>query len=415
MTKSVSIVILSVICVIALFFGVCSCLPGGLEYGEYGIYNSAINLIQCDDMFGDSVVATYKVKLDEGANLDDVLSVIRSRLSKMYGRYFSNVIDNADGEIVITVSKTANENKTSESTILAAVTTTGKVEILTEQTYAEDKVVLSSEHVKRASVQKYADGASAFHIVELRLTKEGQAIASEKLTASTSGWSAYLAIDETVTYGVVYNSNGVLQVYTGSDEDCQRLAGLIKSGPLAAKLTSVDTTDKNSVGGLVFAIIMAALILGSWIFYIVRYGKLSVAAIVSQLVVVVAFIMFAGLVYFNMLNLVSAIGIVLGYCMMSAFTILTFDKIAVKSDFKKTYASRRHNAFLDMNILNLIVHAIVLVLGAVLWLIPTGVTAPLGNALVYAAVLSFIATMGLNRLFTAFNLGLDDENGSERK
>lgn len=46
MTKTLSTVIICIVCVIALFFGVVSCLPGGLEYGNYNEYNAPINLIR---------------------------------------------------------------------------------------------------------------------------------------------------------------------------------------------------------------------------------------------------------------------------------------------------------------------------------------------------------------------------------
>lgn len=410
MTKSASIAILCVICAIALVLGVFACLPGGLEFGEYKIYNSPISLIQGDSMFTDSIVATYKVKLDDEADINDVVSVLKSRLGDMYGRYFCNVAEE-NGVISITVPKTVNESKTSEMSILSNVISTGKVEVLTESTYAEDDVILSSEHISRTSVQRYASSGSTYYIINAKLTKEGKAIAEEKLSVSTSSWSAYVAVDGTVRYGVAYTSNGTLQIYASSDADAQYLTGLIKSGSLGAKLTSIDTNDATTLGGLILEIAFAAILLGSWIFYLVRYGKLAIAPIVSQLVAVVAFIWFAGVVYFNLVNIAAVVGLVLGYALVSCFTVLTFDKMKAYLQ-EKTVSASRYKAFTEMNKWNCIVHAIVLVVGVVLWLIPTGVTAPLGNALVYCTVLSFVVTMGLNRLFASFNLGLE---GSKSK
>ena len=127
--------------------------------------------------------------------------------------------------------------------------------------------------------------------------------------------------------------------------------------------------------------------------------KMSLAVVLSQLIAVTVFIIFAGLVYFNLLNVASAIGILGGYVLMSAFSCVVLEGIKGYAD--RPFASAKHLAFRDANKRNVIVHAIVLVVGIILWLIPTGVTAPLGNALVYGAVLSFVATMGLNRLFAA--------------
>lgn len=418
MTKSASIAIICVICVIALFFGVCSCLPGGLEYGEYNVYNSAISLIQGDSLFSDSVVATYKVKLDEDAKAQDVISVLRSRLGDMYGRWFCSVTEK-DGVLTIKVPKTTNKDNVSEASILSDVTATGKVEIVNATTYSSESVVLNASHVKSMRIQKYTSGAMVYNIVNMKLTKEGKEIAAKKLSSSTTGAGAYLAIDEVVygnDYSIAYDANGTLQVYTRSESECQRLVGLTKSGSLGAKLTALDTEEVSSIGGLVFGIVCAVIILGSWIFYAARYKTLAIAPVLSQLVAVTIFIMFSGYVYFNYLNIASAIGILLGYGLMSCFTCLALEKIRSYAADDKTFASARYRAFSENNKWNCIVHAIVLVVGIILWLIPTGVTAPLGNALVYTAVLSFVVTMGLNRLFTSLVAPLvaDAERGNRK-
>ena len=142
---------------------------------------------------------------------------------------------------------------------------------------------------------------------------------------------------------------------------------------------------------------MGVILLACWIVLIVRYKVAGFALALSQLVAAVAFIMFSGMVYFSMLTIASAVGIVLGIALMMTFSVIMLEKIrSYRKD--KTYASARHRAFADCNKWTLIVHAIALVLGVVLWLIPTGVTLPLGNALVYGAVLSFAVNMGLGRL-----------------
>ena len=399
MTKTLSTVIICIVCVIALFFGVVSCLPGGLEYGNYNEYNAPINLIQGSSLFNDSIVATYKVKLDEDANINDVVKNIRSRLSDMYGYYFSNVKVNGD-DITVQVPKTANGENTSAATILSNVTAVGKVEILTESTYSADKVILTAEHVKSMTLRNYSSGANAYYIVNMNLTKEGKEIAAENLTPTSYGYSAYLAVDGTVSYAIVYDTNQVLQVYTTSKADARWIKGLTQNGALTATLTSVGTEEVSSHGGLIFALVMAVIVVACWIFLIARYKSAGFATVVSQLVAVVAFIMFSGMVYFAFLNIASAVGIVLGYALMMVFTVLVLEKLRTYSA-EKTFASAKYRAFQENNKWNLIVHASVAVLGGILWLIPTGVTAPLGNALVYCAVISFVATMGLNRLFAA--------------
>ncbi len=405
MSKTASTVVYIVIFVLALFFCVGSCLPGGLSLGEYDKYNSAINLIQGDGMFADVQQTAYKVKLDEDANINEVAATIRARLSDMYGYYFSKVEVN-DNTIIVNVPVTANEEKTSATSILSSVTRTGKVEFVTEQQYSSDKVVLTGEHVQKMSTQRYSSSTSSVCIINVRLTAEGKELAAKKLTASESNFTAFVAIDEAVQYGALYDGNNTLQIYTSNKAEALMLKGIIANGALGASLVEVPVDLENESNivksnlGLIFAIAMAVVVLASWVFYLVKYGKASWAVILSQLIAITVFIIFSGLVYFNLLNIASAIGILAGYVLMSVFSCTVLKKIKAYAT-EKTFATARHKAFQESNKWNLIVHAIVLVVGIVLWLIPTGVTAPLGNALVYTAVLSLAVTMGLNRLFTA--------------
>lgn len=405
MSKTTSIVVYVILLVLALFFCVGSCLPAGIPMGDYDEYNSAINLIQGDGMFTDVQQTAYRVKLDEDATIEGVADIIRARLGSMYGRYFCKV--EVDGErIVVNVPVTANSEGVSALSILSSVTRTGKVEIVTSSTYSEDDVILTSDHVRSMTTRRYSSSTASSYIVEATLTAEGKQIAAEELTVSTSSYSAYIAIDGTVSYGALYTSAGKLQIFTASNADCDAVKGLIANGALGGTLVEIpvdlenDTDIVPSNGGMIFAIVCAVLVVAVWVFCFVRYGKVALAVVLSQLVAATVFVIFAGLVYFNLLNIASAIGIVGGIALNSVFSCLVLERIK-KYLADKTFASARHKAFAECNKLNIIVHAALLVLGAVLWLIPTGVTAPLGCALVYWSVLSFVSTMGLNRLFTA--------------
>ena len=97
---------------------------------------------------------------------------------------------------------------------------------------------------------------------------------------------------------------------------------MTQNGALTATLTSVGTEEVSSHGGLIFALVMAVIVVACWIFLIARYKSAGFATVVSQLVAVVAFIMFSGMVYFAFLNIASAVGIVLGYALMMVFTVL---------------------------------------------------------------------------------------------
>ena len=81
---------------------------------------------------------------------------------------------------------------------------------------------------------------------------------------------------------------------------------------------------------------------------------------------------------------------------------ILFNKFNKTKSEEKTFATAAYQGFRSTNIISLIAHASLLVLGIILWVIPTAVTAPMGTIFVYGAVLSFVATFGLNRLFVKF-------------
>ena len=144
---------------------------------------------------------------------------------------------------------------------------------------------------------------------------------------------------------------------------------------------------------------MGVIVLATFVFFAVRYKTLGLAGMLSQLMAIVLFMYISMLLYMVVyFNLFAAIGLTLAYAFMTFFTIFTFEKIRAYNQ-EKTFSSSAYKGFATTNKISLIAHAALLVLGIILWVIPTAVTAPMGTMLVFGAVLSFIATFGLNRLF----------------
>ncbi len=403
MTKRTSVILLSLITVVVLFFGVFAFIPDGLEFGDYNVFYSPYKLIQRSGMFTDTVNATYYTKLDEGAEISNVQKIINSRLEQIYG-YYSVDINVKDDVTTIAVPKTVESGDSSEkptaTTILNNVTRKGNVELLStaysqNATYDSDSVVLKAEHFRKARTQSYIQSGNTFYICEVKLTSEGTKIADKVLNAGTQ----YLyAIDETLVGTAVY-TNSTLQLYSQSKENSKVVASYIKTGVLGAELTLNDTTETENGLGWIFSVVMGVIVLASFIFFAVRYKTLGLAGVLSQLIAIVIFMYFAGLVFIPMFNIFAAIGVALAYLFMTFFTVFTFEKIRKYSE-SKTFNASMYKGFADTLKVNLIAHAAFLVLGIVLWVIPTAVTAPLGCVMVYGAVLSFAATFGLNRLFS---------------
>ena len=186
MTKRTSIVLMCILTVIVLFFGIFAFILDGQEIG-INDYNNAYGLIQKSEMFGNKIQATYQVKLDEGAEISDVIRVLKARLQGIYGYYSVNITEE-NGVITINLPKAtyakAAENETTnsvDSRVLSNITQQGKFEILSTQygssssgdpTYSESAVVLNQTHLRNATTRTYANNGSTAYICQASLTKE---------------------------------------------------------------------------------------------------------------------------------------------------------------------------------------------------------------------------------------------------
>lgn len=410
-TKTKKILVAILLCLVLLVtvcLGVFCFIPD-FEVNDYGdFYQSEATVLQKSSSFTNSVKAQYSVKLDEDADVNATIKAIKTRLVKAYGYYGSKVeYDEANGTISIEIPESSNKNTSVQypaKTILSNLVSNGVVEIINSDSYSKDNVVLTQEHFKSARIRSYVNLDRTMFVCRVKLTKEGKNIAKEKLVTGTP---YYCALDGSVdTY--VYYASGEIQIYYTFTEDSQRatysaranaMLGYISSGSLGATLTQEGNTAtiENNLGWI-FYVVFGVIVLASFVFFAVRYRKLSIIPIILQALVVFIFLVFGALVYLEIFNIAMAVGVILAYVFMSFFTAYTFEKLRVRMQ-DKSYSWARKVSFNETMIVNLIAHGSLLVLGIILWVIPTVVTAPLGNALVYGAILSFVVTFGLNRLF----------------
>lgn len=412
MTRTTSTILLCIVTALVLFLGVFSFIPD-FEIGEYQVYHSPLSLMQKSGDFTDQWESTYKLELDEDADFASVKSTLNYRLRKSFGYYGVPIAyDEASGIVTITVPKTSNSSATNAQTVLSEVVANGKIEVLTGTTYSESDVVIGIEHFRRASVRRYVNGNSTWDICEVRLTSEGAEIAKKSLTEGTT---YYYAIDGEMESYAVYTNN-VLQLYAHDRVEAKVLSGYIKGGILNATLTLDESRELPAgVVGYILAGVFGAIVLASVIFLIVRYGKLGYAAALMQLLAVIIATIFIGLVYVQVFNLFAFIGAILAYAFMTYFTCYTLERIRRRFGESKDFSWMWKKGFSETYKLNLIAHSALLVLGVVLWVIPTIVTAPLGNVLTCGAVLSFVVTFALNRLFAWIVTPLYTETDSSAK
>ena len=397
MTRTTSIVLLSIITVLVLFLGVFSFI-GTFNVGEFEKYYSPSYLIQKSNGLTDSVEYTYLVDLDDDVDFAAVKKVINKRLRSAYGYYGVSIdYDEAEELATFRIPQTNNNSNITANTILSNVVANGNIEILDSSSYSESSVVLTYEHFKSARVRSYVNGSYTWYLVEIKLTGDGSKIADGSFV---EGSTYYFAVDGDVDSMADYNG-GRVRLYAHSKDEAKLFASYINAGgPLNATLTENDVSDPIKGFGWVFLMIVGVFFVGSLVYFVVRFKDLGLVAALGQLLAVVIFTIFAGLVHLEILNVFAAIGILLVYCFMSFFTMHPFEKIRSYLKDGKTYTSARYKGFLDTWKVNLIAHGALLLLGVILWVIPTAFTAPLGNVFVYGALLSFVVTFGLNRLFT---------------
>ncbi len=403
MNKTLSLVLTCILSAIIIVAGVFAFLPDGIEFGNYNIYHSPISLIQKGNDIGKQVKGSYQVnELPENVSLENsnVTKIISKRLASIYSYYGAKFAVEGN-KLEVTIPATSNENNTSVESVLSSVICQGKVEILSEDHYEADHILLSAEHFASANTAKYVSDDHVYYIVNLKLNQAGKEIAAKNLKESTNNWSAYCAVDEAVTYGVAYVRD-YLQIYTNSDVQGSALVSYVNYGALDGKLAetaSVAEVEGSGKLGTILEIVFFALLVAGWVYFIVCFGKFGLVNVISSALSCVVFVWFAGTLTFNYFNVFAFVGAVISLGMLDYLTYVALSAIKTSVESGKKLAPAVKGAFSDSLIFSLIVCGAGIVLGVICWFIPTGVTAPLGNALVYGATLALASAIGINRLF----------------
>ncbi|MBQ3041895.1 MAG: hypothetical protein IJD47_01725 [Clostridia bacterium] len=395
MTKTTATVMLIIFIAVLAFVGVFTFIPE-FEYGAYGEFYSPATLIQKGAWFSNSVTTTYTVDLDEEVTSAQVKKILSQRLGTIYGLYGAK-ISVSENTLSVTIPELAKGSGFTADQIMETVAVDGVLEIMSETTYSKENVIIAAHHFENATTRKLVSGEYEYFVTIVNLNSDG--VKAAKALEYSNGT---YAIDGTVTMtGAVQRVNdSTLYLYSYSMTDARELAAFVNGGNLGAELKLTDSQTQQSLGGLFLAIGLAVVVVALCVFYVVRYKTLGWAAVLSQLYTLVIATIVAGLIHFEILNVFAIVGLLVGMVLQAYFTIYAFDNINGYEG--STFASAKYKGFANSNKRNLIVHGIALVVGIILWVIPTAVTAPLGNALVYLAILSFVGTMGLNRLFASF-------------
>ncbi len=410
MSKTASIIFVSILSVLIIFLGVFSFVTE-IPVGDYKVYYSPSDLVQLGSEFTNTEEASYTIDIsdfesDELVDLASSLtSVIGSRLGAIYGYYNSDITVSEDTDrLYVSIPVTSAHDETTADTILTNVAAVGLVEFINvdAEEYSADSVLMSNseDYFKSASVSEYINGDDTYYIVEVKLTSDGLSEANDVLEHSSSSASGIVAIDGALAYYVYHTeATNTVSIYTGSTENANTLASYFNYGDLDTDVTLINSVEvaNDSSALTIVAIVFAVLVVALCVILLAKFGGVAIGSIMTILTVGILCVILSGLGYFSVFNISAVIGFVLGLVLL-AFGMWTITKgqfdnkdkynsivLAFKSAWKKV----------------LIACGATLVVGIILWVIPCAVTISLGNALVYSAALTAFGVLGLQWLFAS--------------
>lgn len=410
MSKAASIVFVCILSLVLVFLGVFSFLTD-LPVGDYKVYYAPADLIQLGSEFTSSEVASYTIDISDYDDDDlaevtaTITSTISSRLSSVYGYYNGDIeVNDSSDRLTITIPTTTAHDETTASSILSAVVAVGFVEFVDVNTteYAADSALMSNTDdgmFKSASVSEYVSGEDRYYIVEVTLTSDGLDEANDVLEHSSSTASGIVAVDGALSYYVYHTeATNSISIYTSSTYDAETLASYFNYGVLETDITLINSTEvANESNALTYvAILFAALVVALVVTLIVKFRMFALPGILTIFSAGIGAVILSGLWYFVLFNTYAVVGFVLGLVLLS-FCVWTHTQALTERKPSESMVVPFKKAWLKM----IIACAGTLVLGIILWVIPCFVTVSLGNALVYSAVCTLLASFVLSWLFNA--------------
>lgn len=428
MSKTKSIIILSILAILIVFMAFITVVP--LNKGELGVYDfdSIIGYIKLGFDLEGGVYVVYDVEaLEEGETVtDDNINATVLRLqsllqSKGYSEATVAVQSDVSGGKHVRVEVPDVSDPEDLLNLLGNPAEMAFVAGGYEDTYKDEGneayLLLTGKDVENAYVTLDANNLYA---VGLKFNDTGSDKFADATTNIVNGSVSYKTISIIVD-GETISTASVSEAITGgqaiistsggfSYEEAEELAMRISSGAFNVKLKTNQSGEVSSTLGesaLRQALIAGAIGIGIvMIFMLIVYRKLGLIADLALLIYVLLYMLAMAIFPWVQLTLPGIAGIILSMGMVVDANIIIFERMRdeyaanpTKSlsgtifplGFKKSYS-----AIIDSNVTTL--------LGAiVLWLVGTGAIVGFAMTLVIGVVLSFITaifvTKGLLNLF----------------
>lgn len=417
MSKTKSIIILTVTAILIAFFGFASFVSGPVPNSTKD-YTSIFGAISKGiDLAGGYYAVLSPTSDNEsvtGAELDSVIETIRKRLS-----------DN--GFMEATVEK---QNSTSIRVEIPEVDNPEQVmKILGGQgklTFQDSSgtVWLEGTDISDAGVGYDNDGNP---IVTLKFTAQGQKKfkqATAKISSDSSNKTMSIYLGKELVSSPTCNEtidSPNAQITLGADgtiDEAKSIASVIKSGSLQVELEIIESGDLSATLGenaLSDAMLAAGIgLVVIFVLLIAFYGGMGIAASIALLVYVLLYVGVLAVFPFVQLTFPGIAGIILSIGMAVDANVVIFDRI------KEEYAmGKTRKAAIDAGykraVITVIDSNVTTILAAVvLWILTSGSLKGFAITLFLGTLVSMFTAIVITRWFTKVLAALVKEEGRDR-
>ncbi len=435
MSKTKSIIILSILALLIVFMSFITVVP--LNKGELGIYDfeSIVGYIKLGFDLEGGVYVVYDVEpLDENdevtdANLDATVLRLQTLLqNKGYSEGTVAVQTDVSGNKHIRVEVPDVQDPEDLLNLLGNPAEMAFVAGGHEEDYKEEGneeyILLTGTDVDTAFVTVDSNNLYAVALKFNETGKEKFAVATTNIANGTAGYSTIsiivdgetistASVSEAITGGeAVISTSGGFE-YTQAEQLAMRIA----SGAFNVKLKTNQSGEVSSTLGesaLRQALIAGAIGIGIvMIFMLVVYRKLGLIADIALLIYVLLYMLCMAIFPWVQLTLPGIAGIILSMGMVVDANIIIFERMRDEyagnpgksldgtifpQGFRKSYA-----AIIDSNVTTL--------LGAIiLWVVGTGAIVGFAMTLVIGVVLSFVTAIFITKALLNLFLPLGKKN-----
>lgn len=413
--------ILLVICLIACFVNFT--YPLSIK-GNYYSYSCFVDNLKLGEDISSSLKIIYRAELGEfetSTNYNELrVATMESLKDIVKGEGFKDVTvaEYGDDGIVIQVgSLLTYEEKNSVTSLIGNPAT---ISFSTESDGSNP--FAGAKHIKSVEASQYnnSETGEVSYVVILSFEDEYKQMIEEK----TSGKTVYIYMGEQQFAELDYGSSGITDgvIYLQSDTfksllDAKTCANQIKTGMLELSLTQITSDYTSATFGeyttLLMTIAMVVMVLGAFVYLIVKYrhmGWLAMFNMLFYIVIGLFFLQSIPLVHINFSGIIA---------MMICFLLAVDGTISIFEHAKESYQSgtQLHIAFREAQkatlFKTLFLNALLLISGFICLFMPVSGVQSFGWVALVLSIVGTFTNLALMRLFIKMYLAMNSENGEK--